>query len=197
MAHACENITFPASSKVYSVFECIMLFHIKWCNWWLLITARVAKRAKVMFSQASVFLSLNRGVKGQTPPPGQGQRSSTSPGQGQSSSTPPPARVKGQAPSPRPIYGYYGRTVRILLECILVRRNDRMYVHWNRVPTWTRKPGEMGRHFPVRQFRKVRINHTKYWENHWISDKYYLLFLVIFKRDLCILFVKWVKFSVF
>ena len=40
-----------------------------------------------------------------------------------------------------------------------------------RVPTRTGKPGEMGRHFPVReksgnfeQTGKVRENHTKYWK---------------------------------
>ena len=55
-----------------------------------------------------------------------------------------------------------------------------------RVPTRTRKPGKMGRHFPVReksgnfeQTGKVRENHTKYWKTQGISDKYY--FLVIFK----------------
>ena len=43
------------------------------------------------------------------------------------------------------------------------------YVH--RVPTRTRKPGKMGRHFPVReksgnfeQTGKVRESHTKYWK---------------------------------
>ena len=47
-----------------------------------IITARVAKRAKVMFSQASVILSLNRGGgRWTTPPPLQ-------------------ARVRGQPPLP-------------------------------------------------------------------------------------------------
>ena len=57
-----------------------------------------------------------------------------------------------------------------------------------RVPTRTGKPGKMGRHFPVRkksgnfeQTGKVRENHTKYWKNEKISDKYYLIFLVTFK----------------
>ena len=57
-----------------------------------------------------------------------------------------------------------------------------------RVPTRTGKPGKMGRHFPVReksgnfvQTGKVRENHTKYWKTQGIRDKYYLIFLVIFK----------------
>ena len=57
-----------------------------------------------------------------------------------------------------------------------------------RVPTRTGKPGKMGRHFPVReksgnfeQTGKVRENHTKYWKTQGIGDKYYLIFLVIFK----------------
>ena len=57
-----------------------------------------------------------------------------------------------------------------------------------RVPTLAGKPGKIGRHFPVReksgnfeQTGKVRENHTKYWKNGKISDKYYLMFLVIFK----------------
>ena len=44
-----------------------------------------------------------------------------------------------------------------------------------RVPTWTGKPGKMGRHFPVReksgnleQTGKVRENHTKYWKTQGI-----------------------------
>ena len=59
-----------------------------------------------------------------------------------------------------------------------------------RVPTRTGKPGKPGkmrRHFPVReksgnfdQTGKVRENHTKYWKNEKISDKYYLKFSVIF-----------------
>ena len=60
-----------------------------------------------------------------------------------------------------------------------------------RVPTQTGKPGKMGRHFPVReksgnfeQTGKVRENHTKYWKNENISDKYYLIFLMIFKLTL-------------
>ena len=43
-----------------------------------------------------------------------------------------------------------------------------------RVPTRTRKPGKMGRHFPVREFGtdwKSQENHTKYWKNQNISDK--------------------------
>ena len=50
------------------------------------------------------------------------------------------------------------------------------------------KTWKMGRHFPVReksgnfeQTGKVRENHTKYWKNEKISDKYYLIFLVTFK----------------
>ena len=61
----------------------------------------------------------------------------------------------------------------------------------NRVPTQTGKPGKMGRYFAVREKSgdfeqtgkvggKVREDHTKYWEVQGISDKYCLLFLVIF-----------------
>ena len=64
-----------------------------------------------------------------------------------------------------------------------------------RVPTQTGKPEKIGRYFPVReksgnfeQTGKVRENHTKYWKTHIISDKYYLLFLVIAKLT-CVLFV--------
>ena len=46
----------------------------------------------------------------------------------------------------------------------------------------------MRRHFPVReksgnfeQTGKVRENHTKYWKNEKILDKYYLILLVIYK----------------
>ena len=56
-------------------------------------------------------------------------------------------------------------------------------VHNYRVPTWTGKPGEMGRHFPIReksgnfeQTGKVRENYTKYRKTLGILDKYYLLF---------------------
>ena len=59
----------------------------------------------------------------------------------------------------------------------------------------------MGRHFPVKeksgnfgQTGKVRENHTKYWKTPGITDKCYLLFLVIFKLTVyCLL--KWIKFS--
>ena len=64
-----------------------------------------------------------------------------------------------------------------------------------RVPTQTGKPGKMGRHFPVKKKSgnfeltwKVRENHTKYWKTPGIWDKYYLIFLVIFKWT--ILFAK-------
>ena len=58
-----------------------------------------------------------------------------------------------------------------------------------RVPTRTgKRPGKMGRHFPVRkksgnfeQTGKVMESHTKYWKIPGILDKYYLIFLVIFK----------------
>ena len=57
----------------------------------------------------------------------------------------------------------------------------------------------MGRHSPVReksgnfeQTRKVRENHTKYWQIQAISEKYYLLFLVIFKWTGYYL-LKWIK----
>ena len=60
----------------------------------------------------------------------------------------------------------------------------------------------MGRHFPVReksgnfeQTGKVRENHTKYWKTEINWDKYYLIFLVIFKWTVHFL-VKWIKFSV-
>ena len=72
----------------------------------------------------------------------------------------------------------------------------------HRVPTRTGKPGKMGRHFPVReksgnfeQTGKVRENHTKYWKTEINWDKYYLIFLVIFKWTVHFL-VKWIKFSV-
>ena len=71
-----------------------------------------------------------------------------------------------------------------------------------RVSSQTGKPGEMGRHFPVReksgnfeQTEKVGGNHTKYWKTQGIWDKYYLIFLVIFKWTVYYL-LKWVKFSV-
>ena len=60
----------------------------------------------------------------------------------------------------------------------------------------------MGRHFPVReksgnfeQTGKVRENHTKYWKTDINWDKYYLIFLVIFKWTVYYL-LKWIKFSV-
>ena len=60
----------------------------------------------------------------------------------------------------------------------------------------------MGRHFPVReksgnfeQTGKVRENHTKYWKTEINWDKYYLIFLVIFKWTVHFL-VKWIKVSV-
>ena len=47
---------------------------------------------------------------------------------------------------------------------------------------------KMGRYFSVgeksenfEQTGKVRENHTKYWKTGGISDKYHLLFLVIFE----------------
>ena len=71
-----------------------------------------------------------------------------------------------------------------------------------RVPTRTGKPGKMGRHFPVReksgnfeQTGKVRENHKKYWKTQGIWDKFYLIFLVIFKWTVYYL-LKWIKFSV-
>ena len=72
----------------------------------------------------------------------------------------------------------------------------------DRVPTRTGKPGKMGRYFPVReksgnfeQTGKVRENHTKYWKTEINWDKYYLIFLVIFKWTLHYL-LKWINFSV-
>ena len=56
------------------------------------------------------------------------------------------------------------------------------------VPTGTEKPGKMEGIFQlgkkVWEFGtdwKSQENHTKYWKNLEISDKSYLLFLVIFK----------------
>ena len=86
---------------------------------------------------------------------------------------------------------------------------ERTRVSWGgrtiRVPTRTGKPGKpgkMGRHFPVReksgnfeQTGKVRENHTKYWKTEINWDKYYLIFLVIFKWTVHYL-LKWIKFSV-
>ena len=70
---------------------------------------------------------------------------------------------------------------------------------YHRVSTRT---GKMGRHFPVReksgnfeQTGKVRENHTKYWKTEINWDKYYLIFLVIFKWTVHYL-PKWIKFSV-
>ena len=61
---------------------------------------------------------------------------------------------------------------------------------------------KMGRHFPVReksgnfeQTGKVRENHTKYWKTPGIWDKYYLIFLVMFKWTVYYL-LKWIKFSI-
>ena len=75
-------------------------------------------------------------------------------------------------------------------------------LHLFRVPTQTGKPGKMGRHFPVReksgnfeQTEKVRENHTKYWKTEINWDKYYLIFLVIFKWTVHYL-LKCIKFSV-
>ena len=60
----------------------------------------------------------------------------------------------------------------------------------------------MRRNFPVseksvnfEQTGKVRENHIKYWKTQGISDKCYLIFLVIFKLTLYYL-LKWIKFSV-
>ena len=73
---------------------------------------------------------------------------------------------------------------------------------WSGFPHRTGKPGKMGRYFPVReksgnfeQTGKVRENHTKYWKTEINWDKYYLIFLVIFKWTVHFL-VKWIKFSV-
>ena len=56
------------------------------------------------------------------------------------------------------------------------------------VSTRTGKSGKMGTHFPVReksgnfeQTGKVRENHTKHWKTQGILNKYYLIFLMIFK----------------
>ena len=50
------------------------------------------------------------------------------------------------------------------------------FITWfHRVPTQTGKPAKMGRHFPVRE------NHPKHWKIQGISDKSFLLFVVIFK----------------
>ena len=42
---------------------------------------------------------------------------------------------------------------------------------------------------------KVRENHTKYWKTQGIWNKYYLIFLMIFKWTVYYL-LKWIKFSV-
>ena len=47
----------------------------------------------------------------------------------------------------------------------------------------------------LEQTGKVRENHTKYWKTQGIWDKYYLIFLVIFKWTVYYL-LKWIKFSV-
>ena len=51
-----------------------------------------------------------------------------------------------------------------------------------KVPTLTGKPGKNDRAFSSQG--KVREHHKKYLENENISDKYYLIFLVIFKLTL-------------
>ena len=52
-------------------------------------------------------------------------------------------------------------------------------------PLGTEKPGKMGRHFfqsgKNQEILEKSENHTKYWKSRGISEKYYLLFLVIFK----------------
>ena len=57
-----------------------------------------------------------------------------------------------------------------------------------RVPTQTGKPGKWEGIFQsekrsgnFEQTGKVRENHTRYWKNEKISNKYYLIFLAIFK----------------
>ena len=93
---------------MYGWFYLIRLIHLNRRK--IFITACVAKRAKVMFSQASVMLSLNRGegarwhqnaswdrsnghrgVGGCLPPPRTGSKVKGHP-------PPPPGRVRGQAP---------------------------------------------------------------------------------------------------
>ena len=63
-----------------------------------------------------------------------------------------------------------------------------VFIYILRVPTRTGNPGKMGRHFQVgeksrnfEQTGKVQENLTKYWKFQRISEKCYLLFLVIFK----------------
>ena len=53
-----------------------------------------------------------------------------------------------------------------------------------RVPTRTGTPGKWEVIFQSGNFEqtgKVRENHTKYWKTEINCDKYYLIFLVIFK----------------
>ena len=78
-------------------------------SWWYaapLLLPSERSCGKVMFSQASVILSTGGGDVWQTPPPGRHPPPRQTPPPGQT--TPPPAR--------RPLQ----RTVRILMECILV-----------------------------------------------------------------------------
>ena len=65
---------------------------------------------------------------------------------------------------------------------------------FTRVPTRTGKPvREKSGNFE--QTGKVLENHTKYWKTQGIWDRYYLIFLVIFKWTVYSL-LKWIKFWV-
>ena len=71
---------------------------------------------------------------------------------------------------------------------IHLKKEERKKKERFRFPTRTGKPGKMERHLPIReksghfeQIGKVGKNHTKYWKIQGMSEKCYLLFLVIFK----------------
>ena len=85
----------------------------------IIITAHVTKRAKVMFSQASVCPSPGAGRSAQHLPPGQNLNPLDSTSLLPSWTTPPSplARVKGKNTPPGTMHRW---VVCILLECILV-----------------------------------------------------------------------------
>ena len=89
-------------------------------------------------------------------------------------------------------------TDRTLTEIILKCASLMSLCDIHRVPTRTGKPGKWEGIFQSGNFEqtgKVRENHTKYWKTEINWDKYYLIFLVIFKWDVHYL-LKWIKFLV-